>query len=445
MRTGASAVRVAARFAIVNSQDDGSNDGGGGGTGGQQIVNRERTAATNRYRIVKPGAEPGTFEGFGSAVPLEVQEVTGVRPVKIADQEIMLNLSQQLDAPFLGQSSTTAPGRAKFLGKLAGTEELDVAGADVSRDMYRASRDVKALEDEIGGAGGLKEQITGFAWIEELGERIDAAELALEKVREAAARLSALKEKQSRLAAVDAGIVAALTVLDRWTLLLPKLETAAGDITADVERCTRLQGLESRLLDVRAGIDVAKQTLRRWSGVLNAEKAAGDAEGAASRCRTLRTLAGRLTDVAHGVEAAQGLIYGLRGLDDAESVAGGVSEKLDRAGRLHGLRIRLGQVTADVKLCRVNLERPRVKYAEKAARIVKTANDAAVRAGDLVILRGRLNEVAVSREQAGLELQQWQDRLPNIEQEYFDTLKGAGICPTCGSTNFDISKLREVV
>ena len=212
MRTGASNVRVNVKYADRN------------------IVARERTAATNRYKILKPkigeaeGLTPGpeVFEGFGNTVPLEVQEITGVRSVRIADQDLLLNLSEQLDPPFLGQKSTTAPGRAKILGKLAGTEEIDVAGADVGKDLYRRGQDRKSLEAEIAGLG---EQIAGFEWVEGLGERIEAADSVLARVRKQREQLSILEHKRDGLLRIEDEAIDAKVILGKWSKL-PAVEAA---------------------------------------------------------------------------------------------------------------------------------------------------------------------------------------------------------------------------
>jgi exonuclease SbcC len=381
MRTGASMVRVNVKFADRN------------------IVVRERTAATNRYKIIRPVTAAGpdnteTFEGFGSTVPLEVQEITGVRTVKIADQDLLLNLSEQLDPPFLGQKSTTAPGRAKILGKLAGTEEIDVAGADVGRDLYRRGQDEKRLSAEIEALG---EQIEGFKWLEGLGKRILVADLVLGRVRKQREQLSILEHKRDGLLRIEDEAIDAKVILGKWSKL-PAVEAAVKG-----------------------------------------------AEAAAIRCKTLSTLKDRLVGISYGIEGNQETLYGLRSLAAAEEVVSGAAENFDRARQLHGWRVKLGQVDADLKLCRVELNRPRVIHVEQLAAAVKSAEDAAVRAGELAILKGRLGENNALRHEVNRTLQQWEDGLPDLEQDYFDELVRLGVCPTCGSTQFDISTLKEVV
>lgn len=378
-RTGTKLVRVAVNYA------------------GGITVARERTKATNRYKIVRPGTGengPEVFEGFGNAVPPEVQEITGVRPIKIADQELLLNLSEQLDPPFLGQKSTTAPARAKILGKLAGTEEIDVAGAGVNKDLYRRGQDEKRLTSEI---EELEKRIGEFAWIEELGERI----AKLERL------LAGIKERQE---------------------LLATLEEKRGE-----------------LLRIQAEVNAAQKVMKRWAVLPRVEAAVKGAEVAAVRCKTLKTLGVKLTDIRYGVEEAQEMIYRLRGIEAVENIARQTGDKIARNKQLHRLDVKLGQVDASLNLCRAELKKPRVAHLEQLVAAVKNTEDAAARAGELAISKGRLNEIAASKAQVKRILQQWEEKLPDLQQKYLETLMAAGMCPLCGSTEFNITRLKEVV
>ena len=376
-RTGANMVRV---------KIDYTND---------VTVTRERTAATNRYKMIQPGAEkPEVFEGFGSTVPLEVQEITGVRTVKIADQDLLLNLSEQLDPPFLGQKSTTAPARAKILGKLAGTEEIDVAGAETGKDLYRRNQDEKRLDSEI---EELEKQIEEFGWIEKLAEKIAALESLAARIKERQARLATLEQKRGEL------------------------------------------------LQIQTEMNAAQKVMKRWAVLPRVEAAVKGAEVAAVRCKTLKTLDMKLTDIQYGIEEAQETIYRLRGLETVGKIAQRTGEKIDRAKQLHRLDVKLGQVDASLNLCRAELKKPRVAHLEQLVAAVKNTEDAAARAGELAISKGRLNEIAASKAQVKRILQQWEEKLPDLQQKYLETLMAAGMCPLCGSTEFNITRLKEVV
>ena len=380
-RTGASMVRVAVDYA-----------------GGMSVI-RERTKATNRYKIIQPAAapkKPQVFEGFGAGVPLEVQEITGVRPVKIADQEILLNLSEQLDPPFLGQKSTTAPGRAKILGKLAGTEEIDVAGAETGRDLYRRGQDEKRLEAEI---KDLETKIQEYAWIEKLAEKITALEQLVTRIKDAQARRSALEALKTRLAEIEKQETSIRAILKRWKEL-PRIEATVSRAEAALERLKRLKGLSERLNSIWLSIGYAEATLRR-----------------------------------------------LQVLEDAGHIVTRTEKELARAKALHSIRVKLGQIDADLKLCRVELQKPRVVNLERLAAAVKKVEDAAERAGTLAIIKGRLTQIDDQEPKLIQTSVFYEQRVPELEAEYLRELKAAKICPTCGQSVAGLSEfaLKEVV
>lgn len=380
-RTGASMVRVAVDYA------------------GGITVARERTKATNRYKIVRPGTGengPEVFEGFGGSVPLEVQEVTGVRTVRIADQDLLLNLSEQLDPPFLGQKSTSAPGRAKILGKLAGTEEIDLAGAETGRDLYRRGQDEKRLEAEI---KDLETKIQEYAWIEKLAEKITALEQLVTRIKDAQARRSALEALKTRLAEIEKQETSIRAILKRWKEL-PRIEATVSRAEAALERLKRLKGLSERLNSIWLSIGYAEATLRR-----------------------------------------------LQVLEDAGHIVTRTEKELARAKALHSIRVKLGQIDADLKLCRVELQKPRVVNLERLAAAVKKVEDAAERAGTLAIIKGRLAQIDDQEPKLIQTSVFYEQRVPELEAEYLRELKAAKICPTCGQSVAGLSEfaLKEVV
>jgi len=129
------------------------------------------------------------FEGFGSSVPLEVQQITGVAPVRIGDLDLTLNLSSQLESAFLG-SSISSTARARVLGVLAGTEAIDHAAKSVGTDLHRARRDEARIESEL---TGIQEQLGRLAWVEPMGELLEAAANVVDKLKSATARQDRLE------------------------------------------------------------------------------------------------------------------------------------------------------------------------------------------------------------------------------------------------------------
>jgi len=150
-----------------------------------------------------------TLEGFGTSVPLEVQQATGIRKLEIGDQSFLLNLSEQLDGPFLGKS-VSGPARAKVLGKLAGTEEIDYAGKQVGTDIYKAKRMQEVLDK---GIKLLKADIDELHWIYPREKAVTSSETLLADTRTKVAEVGKLKALAQQWQEISENVVSLTRVV----------------------------------------------------------------------------------------------------------------------------------------------------------------------------------------------------------------------------------------
>lgn len=137
---------------------------------GVRIGKRRRKGKT-AYEIAAPGNEPKVFDK--AEVPEEVTKALGLARQSFGDFEAALNFSYQLDPPFLISEPPSAG--AKVLGKLAGTEVVDLAIKSVSKDTHRynadrlqAAKDIEKFEaklTEYADLDGLKEQLAACEFL----------------------------------------------------------------------------------------------------------------------------------------------------------------------------------------------------------------------------------------------------------------------------------------
>lgn|GEM_PF-1319411 len=215
-------------------------------------VTRIRSASANQYRISHPSQRDGrgrggnageqVFEGFGTAVPLEVARLLGVYPVQIGEFALLANLSEQLDAPFLGKGVPSTL-RAKVLLRIAGSEVLDLAARLLSLDSHRALRDRERLEGEL---TALKEEIAEHSWVAMAAHKIRKAERLLSQIEvrmRVAAAGRTLLEELAKLPDVDLLI----EKKKRIEQLLSRVETLDGRLYKLLDRLEILYGLRSEL------------------------------------------------------------------------------------------------------------------------------------------------------------------------------------------------------
>ena len=100
------------------------------------IITRERDGNRNRYILIREGNEQ-IFEGFGHNIPLDIIKAHGIPKVHIdVDTTSMVNLAEQLEAPFL--VSENGSNRAKALGRLIGIHIIDAAQRATLKDIIDA-------------------------------------------------------------------------------------------------------------------------------------------------------------------------------------------------------------------------------------------------------------------------------------------------------------------
>ena len=435
-------------------------------------VIRERTKATNRYKIVGAGAEPQVFEGFNNNVPLEVQEITGVRPVKIGDLELNLNLAEQLQGPFLG-SAISGGARAKVLGKLAGTEEIDYAAKQLGMDLYRRNQDEKRLSVEV---AGLDEDIKAFEWLPGAKRKIEKLELLVERIKVGQALRGKLAVMAERVDFFNEKIAKEKAVLYRWRHL-EDAENQKDKITASLRDKALLEALIIRYRTAQGVVLGSEVIIARHANLPAAEVIFLEAQEKAARLSRLRSLEIKHIDIEDDICRCRFSLNKLQGLDAAEVLIQGAQRKVVNVRQLRNMRTsynagsemikrsqdvlsRLDGLSAAwllllaidaKKLKREKLINLRLMCAYKNEAIAETERRLKELAGvdevgamaakaeekqlcldQLKALKEkytlRLDAIEVAREQA----LKWENRVAELIGAYNDLLQDAGICPLCG-------------
>lgn len=354
-------------------------------------VNRHRSSAVNRYLITGEMLPPVPLEGFGNDVPLEVQEITGVRQTMIGDMPLNLNLAEQLDGPFLG-SSISDPVRARILGKLAGTEEVDFANKQLGTDLYRRNQDLKRADEE---AQRLQGQLEQFEHLPRLREMVAELGQVIEQACAGMNRSRALKS----------------------------LSVALRDREAQAERW---RGILTRL----AGVDEAEELYKQ-------------AGGKAIRRQLLDNMGARWR-IADG--DCKRLTQQLEALEDLVALDGlcrSAAEGYERLKRLNDIYALL-RITKDWK-------REVEEARDRLTQMIGPAEADYKKAAELIQRLRPLDVKSAAYAGQGLKLTCARDMIVRYEKEvarytgaYRDALLAAGQCPTCGG-QIDPEKLKEVI
>ena len=122
------------------------------------------SGSKNRYIMSKPGEEDIVLEGFGTNVPKEITDFTGIKKIKIDDtNELDLYISNQLDAPFMLSESGAV--KAKAIGNLTGNYIFDYAHKKAVLDINRSKEEQKRVAKDI---EDLDENLKDYAALPQL-------------------------------------------------------------------------------------------------------------------------------------------------------------------------------------------------------------------------------------------------------------------------------------
>lgn len=452
---------------------------------GTKIVReRNRGGTVNVYEIARPGRDKITLSRFGNDVPLEVREITGVAPVVIASMEININVAEQGEPWFLGRP-VSAPARAKVLGKLAGTEEVDVAARGVATDLLRKKQEEKKFVAEI---AGLEEQIKQFDYLPAMARRIESLDQVVTKIRVTRECRQKLAEARDSLRQVDSEMAAAQVVISRWqyvelaeytTAGAERTMTEAGSLrrakvqlqateegvlqsTATIKRWSGLEAAQavvaesSELAGRRQSLDKHKAAFEsvlhnikatdllraRWVGVESAAELVGRAEQANERRTTVSRLSGALKQTGDSIQANdQARLRWIR-VEEAGILAEKAASGRNRREKVSGLGGLLRQVEGAIILTdQARLRWSRVGESETT---LQEAVGVRVRQGKVLDLSAKLRQVDVEARRAREAAVLWEQRVGDLEGAYKDELLAMGRCPLCGS-NIEIQKLKEVI
>lgn len=452
---------------------------------GCTVVRERSRKGFNRYILRYAEGKEQVFEGFGDAVPLEIQEALGIRPVVVGDLELNLNMSEQLEGPFLGKH-ISAPVRAKILGKLAGTEEVDIASKQLNTDIYRRRQDEKNLSAEI---AGLREELKKYDYLPELEKTIKQVSALVDTVKDSQQKKNRLEKLWEGLQKVNQQIKSCIVIIDSLEVFVLAASPGSGQVEISTMQRDRLIAEKRKLDEIAAGITAAQNVLTRTAGTIEADLNIHDVQIDVGALDILKELRTKFTAAIEGIQSAEAVLGKAEAIPEAERLHALTTASVERAFRLRAATDNMGNINRQIKLyaLAVNCLHPIIEAGATAALVNNkmqqlvslhplAANFTAVNSGLRLCVEkiDQLSFVAdtkrtlknlekrcvkfdslgerqnglqrLSRDAAEMTTMavNFAAQVQNLQNEYQNLLVSAGVCPTCGAeiTQFN---LKEVV
>jgi exonuclease SbcC len=158
---------------------------------GQEIkVIRRREKTGNFYKLIEDGGKPKEFGGFKNEVPEPIRRYVGEPVVFGKDFSYDLNLSPQLEVPFL--ISENSRNITRVLGKLTGIDVLDLAEQMAATEIRSLKVEAKTLLDTRERMNSELRSLPDPIPVDELLDQAEIVARVIDRKRERADRIESI-------------------------------------------------------------------------------------------------------------------------------------------------------------------------------------------------------------------------------------------------------------
>lgn len=383
------------------------------------VITKTRRKGKTTYTI-NTVAEP--FEK--AEVPQEVKEALGIDKYSFGDFESYLNYAFQLEAPFLLSESPSVG--AKVLGKLAGTEAVDLAIREVAKRTHKTREEKRLADKEVERING---DLLDYQDLDDLKQQLTACEYLVEQLDQAVAR-------KTDLAAMDNTFRLAV---DKYGELAEQLQhyMVLSELEADMENVEAAQLRYGMLLDLYGQVDSAVNTiadlgqqLSEYREVESAGLLLTETEKRAARLTNLKDLSTELLTYTQRIDAAREYLDTVKDLDVAASNMQYVertTEKLEALKTLRG-----AYTTADTERKRLTEDLEALKGTQEAAELFRVVDDKLVRLNSLKALSDEVQSKTGLAESYKDDVRKAGEAYLAAENELAAAWEAAGgTCPLC--------------
>lgn len=251
-------------------------------TDDQTCISKTRKSNKTFYKISYPNNKEQIFEG--AMVPDEVKNILGITKQTFGDIETALNFAYQLEPPFL--VSQPASVGAKILGKIAGTEVVDLATKSVAKDTYAARQSLTHSSKLI---EKLLSDLSQYIDLNRLKQECLQCQSMLDEVDKCITKKDALFNVNQRLVLNEDCIVNKADFLKLFSSI-PIILTKVPEVEFSIENLNKCNTLSSNYSQIQNMIQLKNAILKNLSNISDADKIVTTLEQIVNNHQTLMKL-----------------------------------------------------------------------------------------------------------------------------------------------------------
>lgn len=400
-------------------------------------IKRYRSRSKNAYYLYDSQNNEKTFEGFGTSVPEEIINATGIKKV-LLDSELSksINLSDQLEGAFL--LSEKASTRASSIGRLVGVNIIDDTVRDTLKDIRNLTLKKRNIEERI---LNLEDELSKYEYLKELQDRINKLSIIRDEI----------SSKESKLNFYN-------DVNEKIKLLYKEKEEVQNILFKlnNIEALNNLQNNISSLINRYNYLATKKEQLERISidkqynlNVINSLKDISKVEIITNNIAKLHDLNNQLIKYKATLSK----------INDEANKCTLLKEKLNGTVYLEKNLDKMFKIIEKLKiLCAVKEKVDNIKkslaigekYIQKFENLDKINNikedleQKIIKLNKLKTLYSNLTSINNEIKNVQLSIKQYNETIENRISEYKDLLLKLEVCPLCFSS-IDEKKIEHVI
>lgn len=400
-------------------------------------VKRYRSKSKNIYYLYDSLNNEIKFEGFGTNVPDEIINATGIKKILLdSDTSISINLSEQLEGAFLLSERTST--RANSIGRLVGVNIIDDALRESLRDIRNLSNNKKNVDDKI---VELEDELLNYNYLDELVSNVNSLESIRNNIHEKNELLSIYKN----LLAKHRSVFVEKETLNNSLKELKNIDNLIqlySNISNRIELYNSLTKHNNLLKSILINKDICTKIISSLGNINRAEQNYGkinelnritaELEKYQSKYKAVKSEKENLINIANKLRP----IYEIRGIIDKLNII------MNNLTRLQSIRQR--EVTIKKRLA------IGINYVERF-KLIDSINDIYRNLGDkcnrLHILNSLWKDYSHKKleiEKTAIESKSHRDEIEKYLGKYKELLLKLEVCPLCFST-IDNDKIGHII
>lgn len=400
-------------------------------------IKRYRSKTKNIYYIYDSNNNETKFEGFGTGVPQEIIDKTGIEKILLDSNESKaINLSDQLEGAFL--LSEKGSTRANSIGRLVGVNIIDDSLRDTLKDSRNLSQRKKAIDDSI---LKLEDELKEYDYLIELNKNIDEIEIIRNKIYNNTILINKYKLLLDKFIVISKN----KTEVNYYIEKLKQVDLVSiifKDLSHNVDKHKYFENKLSQINKLKLNIEDNRNVISSLRDIELANTIIDEVKSSYEKMSKLNGLKDKTTKVKLELDKISIISNKLIYLDDIENNVNDITTKLKHLEKIAGIKLKENTLKKSLEVGNI--------YMQKLESIDKTDNIQNLIQDKLQLL----NKLEIVNEKNEINKKEIIEKTKNINElktsvklkleTYKSLLLKQETCPLCFSS-IDEEKINHII